>query len=440
MEKVIIHVINFEIIKTNIFREDLLLLKEINEKYLIKNIFFYSTWKLVNIPDEYINNEQLEFFDYKDFDDLSNKVLNINKNFEIIFINTLLELEIQTINKLRILIGQEVSTHYEMFNNKSIQRELLYNNDSYISVKFIKSKLLDLNYDEIVTKIWLPFVLKPSRWVQSAWVVKIKKEKNFIKYIENYKVFHSNLVNKWLNDIDEIIAEEYVNWKFYSIDYFVNEKSEIFLTKPVKVELWIDLWIDDFFNYSRIISKEVEKENDENKLYDFIQKNVKATGIKNTFIHHEYKINTKWQYKTIELNGRIGWRRLPYYKMWYNLNLFTLLFEKQNEYKLNINLAFLRVYACKTWILKEFNQNLFDQISKLSSSVYISKNQSKINKKVWLTKYWFENTASLRLQNDKLDLLKKDLLFIWKIYQDLLIIDENKEFLENDLKLLNKIV
>jgi hypothetical protein len=33
---------------------------------------------------------------------------------------------------------------------------------------------------------------------------------------------------------------------------------------------------------------------------------VKATGIRNTFVHHEIKINSKGEFKTIELNGRIG--------------------------------------------------------------------------------------------------------------------------------------
>jgi hypothetical protein len=33
---------------------------------------------------------------------------------------------------------------------------------------------------------------------------------------------------------------------------------------------------------------------------------VKATGIKSTFVHHEFKINNNGEFKTIELNGRIG--------------------------------------------------------------------------------------------------------------------------------------
>jgi hypothetical protein len=40
-------------------------------------------------------------------------------------------------------------------------------------------------------------------------------------------------------------------------------------------------------------------------LEKFINDTVKACGIRNTFIHHEFKINTKLELKTIELNGRI---------------------------------------------------------------------------------------------------------------------------------------
>jgi hypothetical protein len=58
-------------------------------------------------------------------------------------------------------------------------------------------------------------------------------------------------------------------------------------------------------NYSRSITENTDKEIDNGVLLDFIGKNVEATGVKNTFIHHEFKKTSKNKLKTIELNGRI---------------------------------------------------------------------------------------------------------------------------------------
>lgn len=427
MTKAILHIINYETIKTAIFKEDLELLNEIYESNWIENIFFYLEPKEEEkeIKIEYENSNDLLFFYYESEKDLEKKVLEINNKYDIIFVNTLLENEIQLTNKIRKLIWQKVSDFPEMFNNKAIQRELLYKNDSIISVKFLKSDIKHLNYNNIVEKIWLPFVLKPSNWVQSSWVAKIKSEKSFNKYLKNYTSFHLKLVNKWVSDIDETIAEEYVNGKFYSIDYYVDQEWEIFISKPVRVTLWTDLWINDFFNSTRIISKDIEKENEDIKILEFIKRNVKATWIRNTFIHQEFKKNSKWLYKTIEINWRIGWRRLTIYKLWYDINLYSFLLKKRKDYSIKSNLLFVRVYAIEWWILEWFNNSLFEKIEKLNSFLWCLKKTKYINKEVWLTKYWFEYIATIRLKNDNLKIFNKDLKFIEDNYKDLLIIKKD---------------
>ncbi len=421
MEKIIIHIIEFSGVFTRTFEEDLEILEKFSKKRWIKNIFLYFSLKKI---EDVRDNELFEFLNYIDEDDLFYKILQIKKINEIIFINTLIEKKIQLVNQLRELIWQEVSLEPEMFNNKAIQRELLYKNDSHISVKFLKSSIDKLDYDTIVEKVWVPFVLKPINGVQSAWVIKIKKQKIFDKYLKNYKEFHSKIVDKWLWDNDLIIAEEFINWNFYSIDYLVKQDWSIIISKPVKVTLWTDLWIKDFFNFARILSAQVEEEYDFYKVLDFIKRTVKATGIKNTFVHHEFKINKRWQYKTIELNWRIGWRRLSIYKEWYWINLYDFLFESELDISLKNNIVFIRIYSYEYWILKWFNNEIFSKIESCESFLSLSKKEKLIWKEVWLTKYWFWYVALMRLKSSNYKQIKKDLKFIEDNYRDLLILEK----------------
>ncbi|MDR2411198.1 MAG: hypothetical protein LBD88_00930 [Candidatus Peribacteria bacterium] len=48
-----------------------------------------------------------------------------------------------------------------MFNDKSLQRKLLYENDLDVSVSYVKFKINELTFDEIVKIVGLPFVIKP---------------------------------------------------------------------------------------------------------------------------------------------------------------------------------------------------------------------------------------------------------------------------------------
>ncbi|MGB2111365.1 MAG: hypothetical protein ACPHY8_06150 [Patescibacteria group bacterium] len=59
------------------------------------------------------------------------------------------------------------------------------------------------------------------------------------------------------------------------------------------VETGKDLQIDDYFNACMHASQKVEREVDRQTLETFIRDCVEITGIKNTFVHHEFKITQK---------------------------------------------------------------------------------------------------------------------------------------------------
>jgi hypothetical protein len=235
------------------------------------------------------------------------------------------------------------------------------------------------------------------------------------------------MLENWHSYSNEIIAEEYISWEFYSIDYFVNENWSVVISKPVNVKLWTDIWINDFSNLIRVISQDTDKEYDEKKLVEFIERNIKATWIKNTFIHHEFKITKKWLYKTIELNWRIWWRRLLMYYLAYWVNLFSFLFEKP-IFSFVSNTALIRLYACKRWVFKSINEKYSEKIKKFSSfkSLTVEKGISSWEN-IGLAKDWFWYVGILQFKNKDLKEFNKDIKFIEEIYCELLDIEEIKK-------------
>lgn len=424
MKKVIVHILKEKSIYEDKFIGDLDVMEDFSKKYWIHNLYFYESNKE---PPILLNTSFAEVRNYLNEEELEEKIKLINKNNEIICISAPYDNSISLANKLRKLIWHKLSDYPEMFNDKSLQRKLLYENDLDISVNYVKFKIKELTFDEVVKIVGLPFVIKPLNWSSSKWVAKIKTEKNFLKYVENYEIFRNKMLENWLSYSDEIIAEEYISWEFYSIDYFVDKSWNITISKPVSVKLWTDIWINDFSNLIRVVSQDTEKEYDEKKLMEFIERNVKATWIRNTFIHHEFKITKKWVYKTIELNWRIWWRRLFIYYLAYWVNLFSFLFEKP-IFNLISNIAVIRLYACKRWIFKSVNEKYLEKIKKFSSfkNLAIEKEISSWES-IGLAKDWFWYVGVLQFKNKDLKEFNKDVKFIEENYCELLDIEENKK-------------
>ena len=240
----------------------------------------------------------------------------------------------------------------------------------------------ELNIEEIEEKIWYPFIIKPVDGVQSAWVAKVNEREDFLKYLESYNNLHDVLKD---NGIDNkmLIVEEFIDGNLYSIDYFISSEWDITISKPLKVRLWIDIDVNDYCNIARIASEKTEWEFKGKKVKTFINSTVKATGIRNTFVHHEFKINTKGELKTIELNGRIwGWR-LEVMKAAYDINLYEFIVKSDlKPLKLKTNNIAINIYATKKWLFKGFNNKLLATIKKRKTVYCVDKEESYVWKEI----------------------------------------------------------
>ena len=337
------------------------------------------------------------------------------------FFHTFEEHAITLVNEIKKHFNQAYTINYLAFTNKDLQRKLLLNYDKTITVNFVETTLewLNLNF-------WFdfPVVIKPVHSAQSRWVKIVRNKEELENYIKEYKDILQRIWTSagYLNE--KFLIEKFIDWTAWSVDYFVDSKQNIYLAKPVFLEFGIDIWIDDFCNISRVISYDTDKALDLSELKKFVEKSIKALEIKNTFIHHEFKLTSKWIFKTIELNGRIWGFRLDMYDKTYNLNLLELPFKNYKPWFLDneilTNYAVWAIYPDKKWILNWFNQELIWQTEKLPSLDGIRILDKYLWKEIWPAKEGFSKIWTIRLQNKDLKQFKKDYEFIRKNYKNLI--------------------
>lgn len=437
-KKSIVHIFTKARMHTEEFLTEIDAIEDLTNKYWIKNIFFYK-WELIK-PNALMNKLEksgIIFKNYSNKIDLKQQVIDFSNDYEIIYVSTILELLVNTVNELKLALWHPLSDNPNIFRNKFLQRDLIQKHKPELWIKFIKWTPEKLNLKTIEKKVWYPFIIKPVDGVQSSWVAKILNKEDFDNYLDTYKDFHDRLQLRWV-DNKELIVEEFIDWNLYSIDYFVTINGEIRISKPVKVRLWVDVWVNDYCNIARICSEKTQWEFKWKRLKAFVDSTVKATWIRNTFVHHEFKINSKWELKNIELNGRIGWGRLELLKRAYDFNIYELLIGPViKPLKLKESNIAVNIYATKRWILKWFNEKVLKKIEERQSVFHIKRDIINIWKEVWLTKDWFIKIWVIKLKNKDYLQLANDFTYIKSKYKDLLDIEV---FKKKDISKMSKVI
>ncbi len=393
---------------------------EIFKEFQVKTFFFFESKNNEFLSDlnKIYNEFWIYFFEFSSI----NEVIEKTKDYEIVEATTLTESIIPTLHEFKQKLWRQITRNTDVFRNKKTQRNLLLNHDKKISVNYKKfSSIFELELDEVKKEISYPFIIKPVSWIQSQLVYKIIDDKTFFEAknsIINADKKHLTELNESENI--EILVEEFIDWEMYSIDYYVSENWEIFKTKPVKVFLWPSLGVDDFMNYNRISGPIVENELDENELDIFIKKNVEAVNVRWTFIHHEFKLNSSWILKTIELNWRIWWFRLEMYLESYGFNIFKFFLKEKFTPFSQDNFAVFLIYSKNRWILKWFNRELIERVKTLKSYFNINIFDDLIWKEVWLTKDGFPKSMLIKLKNSWENIFLEDVKFLEKNYFEFL--------------------
>ncbi len=391
------------------------------KKNWINVLYFFYDDKKIEIDTEVRKNLDDIWFEiiwYQNIEDIMIKLKDIKW---IYFINTFQENQIKMVSELKLATWQKSTINYDIFLNKFIQRDTIGSKYPETITKYAIIK----NIEEINNiNLEYPIIVKPIGWLQSSGTMKVNNIKEMEDAITNiYDNVLIKLQKKWLNESD-IILEEYIDGDMYTIDYFVDENQNITRPSPIKIGLWTDYGINDFSNIVRILSNEIQTEIDSDKLNIFIKKTVEAWWFKNTFIHHEFKINSKWEYKTIETNGRIWGYRVEMYEKGNNTNILNYPFIKKWEklvtQKINNNIATFVLYPDKNCLFLWYNEALLDKIINLESFFRLNKWSTEIWTKIGLTRDWFSKIWTIVLKNDSDKQFQKDMEFINKNYFDII--------------------
>lgn len=391
---------------------ELLNFMKLNEKWI----------DIINTMNDNYNEKWLYFFWYNNIEEIK----EIISNYEIIETTTFDEWLIDIVIEIKKHLWDKNIENNKIFRSKFLQRQKLLEYDESITVKYKYTESIEkIDINEIEREIWYPFIMKPVKWIQSQFVYKVNDRKNFQETLDSFKKWNKEHLNK-LNESNniEILFEEFVDWVMYSIDYYVSQIWTILYSKPVKVIFWKDLWVDDFFNFVRLSWKSIDNELSWVDINWFINKCVEATWIRWTFVHHEFKLNSKWELKTIEMNWRIWWYRLEMMREWYNFNLFKfILWEKMQNINSDNNVWIFVIYSTKRWILKGFNEKLIGEIENMKSLFKINKIRENIWKETWLTKDWFTKNLVVKLINNNFNQFETDVQFMMRNRDNLLTVE-----------------
>lgn len=429
MQQIIVHLMPKSRLKSEVFAYERTIFESLHKKHGVKNVIFSKGEPLKDASlIEIFSQSGVDFFSYQNKQDLKQQLLTLAKNREIVYINTTSELLINISNEMKKALGQDVSDNVKIFRNKYLQRELLQKSKNTNGIKFFKGTIKDLSFASLKQHLWIPFILKPTNGIQSSGVVKISTAKDFSDYKFHYSYFHENCSDRGFSS-DEIIAEEYIDGDMFSIDYFVSQKGDICISRPVEVKTGKYFGIDDFFNGAMLLGDDVEKKLAEYDLRKFIEQTVEVCGIRNTFIHHEFKVNRKWKLKTIEVNGRIWWGRLEMLHKSYGIDLYAfVLWKAQARKKLKYHFTKINIYAPYRGTLKWFNDELLEQISKLPWVYEIEEPFALVGKEVGLTKDGFIKVLTFKIAHNDITQIRADIAFIKKNYCDILKIEKEGHF------------
>lgn len=427
----IVHIMAKSRLKSDIFYYEVEIFKNMYQQHNLWNIIFYKWSEFTD--EEFIQDMQdswVILISYTTKKSLLEQLKKIQKYSTTIFVNTTSELLISMSNSIKKELWQKISWNPKMFRDKFLQRKLLQQNGGTNGIRFICATLKELKYEEIKKEVWIPCILKPTNGLQSSWVVKINNKKDFTDYKYHFHNFHENCHNRWFES-SMIIAEEFIDGKLYSIDYFVDENANCIISQPVLVETWKDLNIDDYFNACMHASQKVEREVDRVLLEKFIRECVQATDIKNTFVHHEFKVTEKWDFKTIEFNGRIWWWRVELMKESYNINLYNyILGKKQKKSQLENNFIKINIYSPTKGILTSYNEELLQRVKHKRSVYEVEYHRNMLGKNVWLTKDGFTKIITIKMKHPDIKIIEKDMNYIKRHYESFLRVEDETKFTE----------
>lgn len=208
----------------------------------------------------------------------------------------------------------------EIATNKRMMRQAFTAKYPEITPKF--EKVIDASDDtvqKILRNLELPVIVKPASLASSILIQKCNDSNEIVSALG--KIFASLRAiyqKEGRHEPPEIIVEEFLVGRFFSIDVYVLEKGNVFYTPIVEYTPAESLGIDDFFLYKRWLPTDLSPQ-DEEGAQIAAKKSIDAAGLSYTSAHVEL-VKTTRGWKIIEIGPRIGRFRNTMYSAGYDFD------------------------------------------------------------------------------------------------------------------------
>lgn len=157
----------------------------------------------------------------------------------------------------------------------------------------------------VIKRVGFPMIVKPANMVASMYVHICYHESELEKTLRSTfrslkKAYEAD------NRLEEprVIAEEYMEGDYYSIDSYVNSRGTVFHCPLVRQVTAKSIGHDDFYNYLQMTPSAL-KSTTVAKAQVVAEEAIRALGLRSTIVHTELiKIDDEW--KVVETAARMG--------------------------------------------------------------------------------------------------------------------------------------
>jgi biotin carboxylase len=203
--------------------------------------------------------------------------------------------------------------------SKLQQRKVFEESFPEITPKFKKIKTFHGAYT-FVRKYGFPVIVKPSALSQSQLVNVCHNLEELIQKV-SYVLDHIGEVYKQnrMHKTPQVIIEEYIAGKQYSVDSYVDENGGIVHTPICTQTIGYDAGHDNFETLYSTYTTGLSKEHEE-IIFETVSKAIRAIGIKGNPTHTEVRISSDGVCKVVELNLRPGGYRSAMLKHAYSFD------------------------------------------------------------------------------------------------------------------------
>lgn len=277
----------------------------------------------------------------------------------------------------------------------------------------------DTTIRHLSQRMSFPLIVKPSGLSASMLVNKCANQEELQKVLNLlFEKIHSIYTKKKGRGKPSVIVEEFIEGRLYSTDVYVGTKENIIFCPFVQVTTGREVGQEDFFGYMQLVPSDLNTQ-DETEAKIISKKAIHALQLEHTIAHVEL-MRTDSGWKVIEVGPRMGGFRAILYKQSYNIDhkinevLIRLGKEPFVPRKQQRYVVALKLYPNKEGILTRIRG--IRKIRALSSYHSASKNK-KNGKDVLFARHGGSSVVDVILANESKEMLLNDVKEVEKIVE-----------------------